>query len=69
MMLIETVWIFAVAAVRRSAAGLDVCHAIRLRPQYAKERFRVHGSRTDLNIIWLLKYAILIGPEFFKLQK
>ena len=68
MMLVEAIGIFAVAAVGGPTARLHVGHSIGLRTEHAKKRLGVHRSRTDLDVIWLLKDAIAIGPEFLKLK-
>ena len=68
VMLEETVGIFAVAAVGGAAAWLDVNYFVRFGAQDAQECFRVHGAGTYFNVIWLLKYAAFVGPEFFQLE-
>ena len=65
---VKAVGIFAVAPVGGTPAGLHVSHSIGLRPEHPKERLGVHGPRADFDVIWLLKNAIAVGPEFFKLQ-
>ncbi len=66
--LIEAVWIFAIAAIGGTAARLHVGDAIRLRTEHAKKCLRVHRAGADLDIIWLLKNAVAVGPEFLKFQ-
>ena len=64
----ETVGIFAVAAVGGAAAGLDVDHAIRLGTEDAEECFRMHRAGANFDVVGLLEYAALVGPEFFELE-
>ncbi len=67
-MLVEAIGIFSVAAVGGPTTWLHIGHAIWVRPEDAEECFRVHGAGTHLDIVGLLKNAILIGPKFLKLK-
>src|SRR5262249_28488335 len=63
---VETVGIVAVAAIGRTARGLDVCDLIRLGPQHAQKCFRSHGTGADFHIIRLLQHASPVSPELFE---
>src|SRR5207253_9248368 len=65
--LVQPVGILAVAAVRRTTAGLHIGHPIGLGTKDTEKCLRVHSACADLDVIGLLKNAIAVGPEFFKL--
>ena len=68
MVLKETVWIFAIAAVGRPTRRLNISDAVRIRTEHPKIRFRMHRSRPDLDIVGLLDDAASITPVRLKLK-
>ena len=68
MVLVEAIWIFAVATVGGPTTRLHVGDAVRLGTEHAKECFRVHRAGADFDVVWLLKNAVAIGPEFLQLK-
>ena len=66
IIMLEAIRIFAVSAVGRAAARLDISHLPRLRPQNAQESGRVHSARADFNVVWLLDHATAVAPEFLQ---
>jgi hypothetical protein len=64
----QAIGIFAIATVGGPTRRLDVNNLVRLGTQNAKERFRVHGARPDLDVIRLLDDAPKIAPILLKLK-
>ena len=54
--------VIAVTAIGRSAAGLHVCCAPRLRPYGAQKSRRVKGTSAHGGVIGLQHDATLVGP-------
>src|SRR5580704_12898320 len=68
LVLVKAIGIFAVAAVRRPAAGLHVGHAIGLGAEDAQERFRRHGARAEFEIVGFLDDAVTRCPVLFQFE-
>ena len=68
LVLIETVGIFAIAAVRGTAAGLHIGDTVRLRTEHAQERLRAHGAGADFDVVRLLNNAAAVGPVALQLE-
>jgi hypothetical protein len=66
-MFVETIWIFAVAAVGGAPARLCIDHSIRRRAKHAEKRLRMHCACANLNVIRLLEDASPLYPILFKL--
>ena len=66
--MLQAIGILAIAAVSRPAAGLDISHAPRLRPQRPQKGGWIHGASTLFHIIWLLNDAALFPPKFIEGQ-
>ena len=68
MMLMQAVGIFAVAAVLRTARGLNVGGTPGFRPQGAQERGGMRGAGADFHVDRLQKRAALPIPVFLQAQ-
>ena len=68
VIMLQPVGVFAVAAVGRSARGLDIGGAPRLRPERAQRRRRMEGARADLDIVGLQDHAALLRPKALQRQ-
>jgi len=66
--LIKTIRILSISPVRGPAGWLYIGHFVRTRSQHAEERFRCHGSRTDLDVIGLLQHASPFRPKSLEAQ-
>src|SRR5271166_2622658 len=62
-MLEQAVGVLAVTAVGRTPRRLYIADVVGLGTKHAQEGLRRHGSRTDLDIIGLLKDATVFRPE------
>jgi hypothetical protein len=67
-MLEEPVWIFTIPAVGGPARGLDIGNPVRVRPQDAKIRLRMHCASSNLDVVRLLDYAASVSPIALKLK-
>jgi len=61
--LIKTIGIFTVAAIRRPARGLHVCDFVGLRTEYSQKCFGSHCARADFDVMRLLQDASPFSPE------
>ena len=68
MVLKKAIGILAITAVGGPTRWLDVHNLVRLRTKNTKERFRVHRSRSDFDIIRLLNHAPVVTPIMLKLK-
>ena len=62
VIMLQPVGVFAIAAVRGSAAGLDIGGVPRLRPKCAQRGGGVEGTRADFHVIGLEDDAALFPP-------
>src|SRR5882724_11782067 len=67
-MLVQTIWVFAVATVGGPTTRLHVPDAIRAGPEYTKKGLRVHCARANFHIVGLLQDAALFRPKLGELQ-
>ena len=63
VVVLHPVGVFAVASVRRAAAGLHIGGAPRLGSEGTQRGRRVEGARTHLDVIRLQDHAALRGPK------
>ena len=68
IIVLQAIGILAVPPVTRTAAGLHIGGAPRLRPQCPERGRRVKGARAHLDIIRLQKGTALFGPESLERQ-
>ena len=68
IVVLQTVRVFTVAAVSRTAGRLHVGGSHWLRPQRAQARHRVRGSRADFHVQWLNDGAALARPIVLQCQ-
>ena len=66
--LVEPVGIFPITAVSGTAAGLDIRHAVRFRPQHAQKRLGAHGAGSHFQIVGFLNDAVAVGPVLLQLE-
>ena len=66
--ILHPVRVFAVAAIVRADARLDIGHAPGFRPQHAQQGRRVAGPRAHLDIIRLPQHTALFRPELVQLH-
>ena len=62
LVLVKPVRIFAISAVRGTAARLHVSHSVRLRSQHAKKRFGSHRAGAHFQVVRLLDDGAAIRP-------
>jgi hypothetical protein len=67
-MFIESIGVFAVAAVGGPTTRLDIADTIRIGAEDAEERFRMHRAGTNFDIVGLLEDASFPHPEMRELQ-
>src|SRR5262245_58204950 len=67
-MLVEAIGVVAVAAVRRTPAGLHVCDAVRVGTEHAQECLRTHGACADFHVERLLNHAAAFRPILLQLK-
>ncbi len=68
VIMLQTVGVFAVAPVGRTAAGLHECGVPRLRPQRAQRGCSVESTRPHAHIIGLQNHTALRAPEVMEVQ-
>ena len=68
LVFVETVGVFAIAAIGRAAAGLDVGNLIRFGPENAEEGFGGHGAGAYLEVMRLLDDGATVGPVVLQFE-
>ena len=68
MVLEKSVGIFAVPTVGGPTRRLNIYDLVRPRTKDAKKGFRVHRSRTNLDVIGLLNHAAVVSPVVLQLK-
>jgi hypothetical protein len=63
IVVLHAVWIFAVAAVRRSTTRLRVGRTPGLRTERSQKGGGMEGAGPHLQVIGLLDYASIVGPK------
>src|SRR4029077_977058 len=58
----------AVTTVGGPTTGLDVTHAVSMRPKHTQKCFRMHCAGANLHIVRLLQHAALSHPKLRELQ-
>src|SRR5712664_287879 len=67
-MLVQTIGIFAIAAVGGPTTRLDVGDAIGIGAKDTEKGFRMHRAGADLDVVRLLEDAALLYPKLGELQ-
>ena len=66
MVLVETVRVFTVTAVIRTAGWFYIGHIPGFRSDNPKESGRIHGACTLFRVVSFAKYAALFRPELLE---
>ena len=66
--MLQTVWIFSITAVSRTATWLNISHVPRLWPQRMQKGRGIHSSRPFFNVVRLHDDAALFAPELVQCQ-
>ena len=66
--MLQTVWIFSITAVSRTATWLNISHVPRFWPQRMQKGRGIHSSRPFFNVVRLHDDAALFAPELVQCQ-
>jgi len=68
VIVLESVGVFAVAAVCGAAARFNIAHVPRLGAETAQKGGGVESTRSDLYIVRLIDYTSFVSPVSLKIQ-
>jgi hypothetical protein len=68
VIVLQTVGVLAVAAIRGTTRRLDISGVPRFGSEYAEKRGRVKGPGANLGVVRLMDNATLRGPEILQCQ-